>query len=316
MQTVNTTFGQIPGDRLGRVNVHDHIIIDGASNPRIPEDFNHTDIHLIAPELNAWKMAGGGAIIDSSPIGAGRNVLLLDQASRAAGVPLIVSSGFHKSSYYPADHWLFSASVTKLSKILIDECEKGVLLDDQHPDTSGRGQTKAGILKFGVDSQGITPWTTRIITAMAQVLTETEINVMIHTEPGVPFEMLMKHLADHQILSSKVMLCHMGKSLDNSLFEMLAQAGYYLEFDEMVRPAPSMELLARAILTLFDKGYGDHILFAGDLARRSYWQCYGGHPGLAYLMAGMKSDLTELGFTLKMLDQIWIENPRRYLLQE
>jgi len=315
MQTVNTTFGQIPGDRLGRINVHDHIIIDGAGNPHIPEDFNHTDVRLITDELNAWKMAGGGAIIDSSPIGSGRNVLLLDQVSRAAGIPLIVSSGFHKSSYYPAEHWLFSASETKLSEILIDEYEKGVLLDDQHPDTSDRGQTKAGILKIGVDSQGITPWITKIISAIGSVVGKTDVNIMIHTEPGVPFEAFLKSLASHHIPPSKVMLCHMGKSLDTQLFERLAQAGYYLEFDEMVRPAPPLAQLARAILTLFEKGYGEHVLFAGDLARRSYWKCYGGQPGLAYLMTGMKSDLLALGFTPEMLDQIWIENPRRFLIQ-
>jgi phosphotriesterase-related protein len=80
----------------------------------------------------------------------------------------------------------------------------------------------------------------------------------------------------------------------------------------MIRPVPPLEDLAKSILYLFEIGYGDSILFAGDLARRSYWSCYGGKPGLAYLVTGMDNNLRNIGFTQQMLEQIWIENPLRF----
>jgi len=91
-----------------------------------------------------------------------------------------------------------------------------------------------------------------------------------------------------------------------------ASSGYYLEFDEMVRPEPSRAELARAILSLFEQGFGDKVLFAGDYARRSYWSCYGGTPGLPYLVSELSGELIEAGFSRGMLDQIWIDNPRNY----
>jgi phosphotriesterase-related protein len=311
MRTVSTTSGEMDAAQLGAVNVHEHVILDGSGNPRIPEDFHHTDIAKIAPELAAWKAAGGGAIVDSSPIGAGRNIALLTQTSRDAGLPLIAATGFHKHSYYPGDHWAFSEPEETLHTILLDECTRGILLDDRSPFTSKRSEIKAGILKMGLDAQGVTPWLAKIIAATARTMEKTAVPCMFHTEPGVPFEALIKKLDQDHIPPHRTILCHMGKSLDPELHHMLAREGFYLEFDEMVRPAPPLPKLARAIRQLFDRGRGHSVLFAGDLARRSYWTCYGGTPGLPYLMTKLPRELSSFGFTREMLDEIWVKNPQR-----
>lgn len=310
MKKINTTLGRIDTDQLGKVDIHEHIILDRSKNETIPEDFHHTDVDLISREVTAWKAAGGGAIVDSSPIDAGRNVELLNETSRNAQIPLIVTSGFHKLTYYQKDHWLYSASEDEIADILFAECEDGVLINDCHPHKSKRSSTKANMLKIGVDSEGVSQVQSKLINAVARTATKHEIPMMIHTEPGVPFDDLMQILERVIIDPGRVIICHMGKSLDFALQRTLAERGYYLEFDEMVRSSPPLPDLADAIISLFDEGFGDAILFAGDLARRGYWSCYGGTPGLPHLITALDEELKSLGFTQKILDQIWIKNPR------
>lgn len=312
MSKVNTTFGKIDADDLGAVNVHEHVILDGIDNNRIPEDFNHIETEKIACELIQWKDAGGGVIVDSSPIGAGRNIDLLEVTSQSARLPLIAASGFHKLSYYPEDHWVFTQSEEFIYEILFEECTNGILIDDRYPGESERSAIKAGILKIGADPDGITPVIDKILTAVSKTMEKTDVNCMIHTEPGVPFENILRELERNQIPPRRIFFCHMGKSLDPNLHQSLAGEGYYLEFDEMIRSTPGLPELARAILDLAEKGYGESILFAGDMARRSYWQCLGGKPGLKYLMTGLHDDLVKLGFTDDLLEEIWIKNPRNF----
>lgn len=311
MKQVNTTLGPISLNQLGKVNVHEHVIIDRTNNENIPEDFHHTDVNLVATDLAGWREAGGGAIIDSSPIGAGRNVPLLMEVSRSSRVPIIISTGFHKLSYYPEDHWVFSASEDEIFEVLTRDCTQGLIIDDDRPLQPGQHEVKAHMLKIGVDSSGVTPTMRKIIPAVGQVSKNTGIPCMVHTEPGVPFAEVIEFLEQVKVPAEQVMICHMGKSLDEKLYVELAQHGYFLEFDEMIRSAPPLDSLASAIQHLFDQGYGSAVLFAGDLARRSYWTCYGGKPGLKYLITQLENNLVNAGLTRDMLDQIWIDNPKK-----
>jgi len=312
MKVVNTTFGELSIDQLGAVDVHDHVIIDGSSCAAIPEGFIHIDVETLAEELSSWKRAGGGVIIDCSPIGAGRNITLLEKTSRSADLPLIACSGFHKLSYYPDDHWLYEKSEEQITDILIGECEDGVLIDDLHPEISNRSCVKAGILKFGVDASGITPTLSKLICAVGNTMGNTGVNCMIHTEPGVLFDDVVHEITKNHVPRNRVIFCHMGKSFDPQLHLRLADEGFFLEFDEMVRPYPPLSELATGLLDLIDRGFGKSILFAGDLARRSYWKCYDGKPGLSYLLTGLRDEMTKLGFNEQLLDDIWINNPRAF----
>ena len=313
MNMIQTTLGEIKPNMLGRTNVHEHIIINGASNNKIPADFIHTEVAKIAAEVQLWKAAGGGVLIDSSPIGVGRDINKLAQVSQLSGVPIIASTGFHKLSYYPLNHWLYKLRSEELAEIISDEYTRGIILDDAHPHNSKRSIIKANMLKIGIDSSGITPTIDKLFTAVADVMNQLGLVCMIHTEAGVPFNDVIGWLENHSVHPKNIMFCHMGKSLDRDLHLSLARKGYYLEYDEIIRPAPSLEELSTVILELFDQGYGNKVLFAGDFARRSYWKCLGGQPGLKFLISGLNKDLEKKGFTKEMIEKIWIDNPHDWL---
>ena len=310
MNFVHTTLGALPVDQLGRVNVHEHIILDTSGKPHIPDIFHHTDVDLVAGELVAWRVAGGGALIDCSPLGAGRNIELLEAVSLASQVPIIATSGFHKEDYYPEGHWVHAMPEAQISEIVADECTRGILIDDGDPERSARSTVKAGALKMGVGPDGLTPLITKIVRAVGKVVNEIDLRCLIHTEPGVPFDDVTALLESIPVAPENIIICHMGKSLNPDLHWRLASRGYFLEFDEMVRPEPPRTELASVILSLFEQGFGHKVLFAGDYARRSYWTCYGGTPGLPYLLSGLSDELIEAGFTREMLDKIWMDNPQ------
>jgi len=93
MREVQTTLGELKSRELGRVDVHEHIIIEGETIERIHPEFIHGDAELIVTEAESWKKAGGGVLIDCSPIGAGpRDGLMIALTKRAASGELVASN--------------------------------------------------------------------------------------------------------------------------------------------------------------------------------------------------------------------------------
>lgn len=313
MKSIETTLGPISLDQLGKVDAHDHVIITAGDHDTFPPDFIHDDLTKIAGELVDWKNAGGGAIVDASPIDAGRSVESLQQASTISGVPIIVSSGFHKLSYYSENHWIYKKSEDELYEIIAGEITKGVTFKEPETNTPLRSGIKAWIIKLGLDDSGLNPITKKIIKASAKVVRQFNTPLMFHTEKGVPFEPLLDLLETLQVPPDKVALCHLDKNLDYNLHHEITSRGYFIEYDSMVRKTPTLEELAVVLKKLLADGLGNKILFAGDLARMSYWKNYGGKPGLAYLVTDLTSQFMNLGMTRAEIDQIWIQNPMVWL---
>lgn len=130
---------------------------------------------------------------------------------------------------------------------------------------------------------------------------------MIHTDPGTPILELAKWLIHHDFNPEKIVFCHMNKSFNLNLHKELAHWGS-IEHDSTVREEPSLQELSQV---LHEQGLDHKILFEGDLARKSYWQCYGGKPGLKYLVSELSDEFNKLKITSEMLDSIWVKNPQR-----
>ena len=310
MRKVQTTLGELKSRELGRVDVHEHIIIEGVTIERLHPEFIHGDVELIATEAESWKKAGGGVLIDCSPIGAGRKPDKLEVVSKISGVPIIISTGFHKSSYYSPDHWVYKKNVDEIHKILFMECSQGVLINDNQPINGERLATRAGAIKAGIDPKGLTLFLIKLLKAARPIMGNFNIPLMIHTENGVPILKLADWLERNKFLLDKIVFCHMDKNPDFHLHRELAERGFFIEYDSMVREVLTFQSMSKLIFRLFEKNLGNKLLFAGDLARKSYWKCYGGKPGLAYLVSGLNMRLKEFGISNMVLAQIWIRNPK------
>jgi 5-phospho-D-xylono-1,4-lactonase len=312
---VPTTLGALPTEQLGRINAHDHIIIDGGLTVIKEPDFRLDSVEKAIEELERWKAAGGGAIVDTMPFGCGRNVDKLIAVSEATGVPIVVPSGFQKSGYYLPDHWQHRYDAATIADLLIAECVEGVDRNNYDGPIVVRSEVKAGLIKVAGDYQYLSPTTRKLIHAAGRAHQATGVPILVHTEMGTACDELLDRLEAAGVPPGRVMLCHVDRNPDPRLHRRWAARGAFVEYDTPGRIKYQPEhVVIDLIRRMFDAGYGDHVLLGGDMARRSYWKAYGGGPGFEYLLTPFTDRLRDEGFSEAELDLIWRRNPVRWLV--
>ena len=82
MSFCRAVLGDIPISGLGRTYAHEHIVIDPGYVVQLFPDLLLPSVENGAKELLDLKAAGGGAVVETMPCDAGRNVLKLAEISR------------------------------------------------------------------------------------------------------------------------------------------------------------------------------------------------------------------------------------------
>jgi 5-phospho-D-xylono-1,4-lactonase len=312
---IQTTLGAIHPDRLGVINAHEHLIIEGGYTAVKEPDFRLDSVEKAIEEVCEWKKAGGGAIVDTMPFGCGRNVKKLVEISKATEIPVVVPTGFQKSSYYLPDHWQHRYSEDDIAALLIAECLEGVDENNYDGPIVTRSPVKAGFIKVAGDYQFVSATTRKLIRAAGQAHRETGVPILVHTEMGTAAELLLDLLESAGVPAHHVMLCHVDRNPDLRVHVSLARRGAFLEYDTPGRIKYQPEsVVVQLMREMFETGYGGQLLIGGDMARRSYWTAYGGGPGLDYLLTGFTPRLQAEGFTEIEIRQVWHDNPVKWLV--
>lgn len=296
------------------MDAHDHVIIDGGLTVVREPDFRLDDVALASEELTRWRQAGGGVVVDTMPFGCGRNVAKLEAASSASGVPIVVPTGFQKSSYYLPDHWQHRYDEATIAELLIQECSEGVDENNYDGPVVRRSAIKAGVIKVAADYQVVKPTTRKLIGAAAAAHLRCGTPILVHTEMGTAGHTVLDLFGAAGVAPERVLLCHVDRNPDLAVHRELAERGAMLEYDTPGRIKYQPESVVIGLMrAMFEAGLGDHLSLGGDLARRSYWTAYGGGPGFDYLLTGFTPRLRREGFTNRELDAVWRHNPARWL---
>jgi predicted metal-dependent phosphotriesterase family hydrolase len=314
MPTVESTLGPIQVDKLGWINAHDHVILDGGYTTVKEPDFKLDNVEKSVEEVGYWKAAGGGAIVDAQPFGCGRNMDKLITVSQTTSIPVVVPTGFQHRSFYLPDHWQYKYSVEEIADLIIQECLEGCDRNGYEGPLVRRSTIKAGFIKVGADYQHLAPNTRRLIQAVGLAHQTTGRPILAHTEMGTALNELLDALEAAGVSPDRVMLCHTDRNPDFYLHRRVAQRGAYVQFDTPGRVKYQPEhLVVDLMRRLFDAGLGNRILLGGDTARRTYWRSYGGGPGLDYLLTQFTPRLRDAGFNQAELEQVWHHNPVAWL---
>ena len=93
--TVHTVLGPVPAADLGVVAVHEALlsVLPGAQYGYDVEIDRAAVLRTLADRLHAFRVAGGGTVVDAGGMFAGRDVPLYEALSRATGVHIVASSG-------------------------------------------------------------------------------------------------------------------------------------------------------------------------------------------------------------------------------
>ena len=247
---IQTVLGLIDPQDLGLTMTHEHLLIDFsvmfnptpdvttqrmAHAPVSMENlgwirqycYSNLDNLLVLDEDTAIEEAtlyqrhGGGAIVDATTIGIGRDPLALARISRGAGVHVVMGAGYYVDAAQP------NQINQKDENDIFQEITKDIQI--------GVGNTgiKAGIIGEIGCTWPLMPNEIKVLKASARAQLETGASILIH--PGrdekAPIEIL-SILADSGADLSRVIMGHLDRTVSSiEILEELADTGCVLEWD-------------------------------------------------------------------------------------
>ena len=272
----------------GLIDAHGHVW--NSPPPGGPADAPRLDREdAIADELAAFAAAGGTAVVDCQPPGAGRDARRLVRLADATGVAIIAATGFHLRRYYPDGESVWTQDAEAARARFLGELTEGMVEDGK------RLPARAGVVKVAHPGR-MEPGTERLLAAAAAAAAQAGVLLVVHTERGAGVEALAEFLVGTALSSHDVMFCHIDKRPDLGLHRQLAGAGFLLEYDTFLRPQYAPEANAWPLVeAMLGHGHEGSVACGLDLADASMWR-FGGHPaGMAGLRTVVIAGLRERG---------------------
>jgi predicted metal-dependent phosphotriesterase family hydrolase len=312
MGIIRTVLGDIPASDLGVTNAHEHLFIRNGLILVKQPDFRLDSEADAITEVTDFHDSGGRAIVDTAPLGIGRDPEALALVSRSTGVHVIASTGFHKPEYYLDSHWRYRVSAEKIAELFVDEISNGMDAFGFEGPFRQRTSARAGVIKAASDYQKISKASIVGFEAAAIAHLQTGAPILTHTELGTMGAEQLDLLRKFGVSVKHVVLSHADRNPDWMLHRDLAQTGAFLEYDGPGRAKYFPEsTVIELIRKMFDLGLGGQILLGGDTARRSYWKAAGGGPGIAYIVGQFAPRLRREGMLEEQISAMLIANPAR-----
>ena len=338
---VQTVLGPVPPSELGAATTHEHLYIDFSFMYRPAQDtpspeladapitlenlgwvrrnyysnrFNLQlmDLETTISEVERYRDAGGGAIVDATTIGIGRDPEALARISRESGVHIIMGAGFYVAAVHPGD--MDQRSVDDLARRITGDIVEGV---------DGTG-IKAGIIGEVGCTWPLAANERKSLLAAAIAQGETGAAVLIHPgrHPDAPSEIL-EVLANGGADISRVIMGHLDRTMfDFDALRNLAASGCYLEWDlfgnegsyyplaEIDMPSDAQRL--DFIKGITDAGYADRVVIGHDICTKHRLVRYGGH-GYGHILENIVPKMRRKGYSEDVIRAITVDNPARIL---
>jgi phosphotriesterase-related protein len=312
---ITTVLGDIPPDSLGFCQSHEHLYIDFAHS--VPTEQLIDDPRKSLAELLAYRRAGGRALVDAQPPGCGRNAAVLVWLAEQSSLHIIASTGFHKLSYYPADHWIHSAGEETLTGLFTGELTRGMYLDGDGTFPENQGSAGAGQIKTALDTEGLSPRYRTLFGAAARASLETGRPLMVHVERGSDPLEPADFLEKTGVPPNRVVYCHLDRAVpDPAIHREICRRGSWLEYDTIGRPRyHDDEKELSLIAGLLEAGYGDRLLMSLDTTRARLGS-YGGVPGLTYIIEKFIPLMRDRGIDPAQIEGFFVKNPAKAFAQE
>jgi 5-phospho-D-xylono-1,4-lactonase len=299
---VRTVLGDVEPTALGPTYCHEHLMTRPAA--RFGDDLRLNDEDRAADELERFRAAGGGAIVDATTPEFGRDPSALMRLAERTGVHVVACTGHVSEEYWRGVLDLEGPSEDELAAEYVSELIDGI---DGEP-------IRAGVVKAGTSSGGATVTEEKLLRAAAAAQRETGAPITTHTTAGTGALEQTDVLADAGADLGHVCIGHVDRRLDWDLHVELARRGVFLGYDCLSKEqyAPDEER-ARFIVRLVEEGHARQLCLSGDLARRSYLEAWGGAPGYRYIIERFLPRLRAAGVDNDVVRALVVENPARFL---
>ena len=272
------------------------------------------DVATTLAEVTAFKDAGGGAIVDVTSIGLGRDPAKLVEVARRSGIPIVMGAGWYRSAWHPAGH--ADRDVASLTDEIVRDITVGV----------GDSGVRAGIIGEVSAMEIVTdPHDSAEVkgvraAARASRLTGAAITLHQWVRDGVALARTLDIVEQEGGDLTRVVVGHIDAVSAANIAQLVAIAkrGVTLEFDLFGTPYtlsdPRLDArpMADAIVALVKAGYAERLLMSHDVCTKIQQKAYGG-KGFDYLLTQVVPYLQQRGVSAAQVRTIMVENPRRVL---
>lgn len=311
---IRSVLGDVEPAQLGPTDCHDHLLIRAGGDARLDPGFQLDDVDAAVREVESLMAAGGAALVDCMPLGAGRDADGLAEVARRTGLTVVAVTGFHADGFYGERHWVRGEEAGALAELLVSEAEEGMGTSPHARPGEQRSSARAGAIKVATSGERPTPLEERTLDAVGAAAARTGLPVITHTESVAGARAQLERLAAHGVAPDRVVLSHMDRHGSDAEVAEVCASGATVCLDWMGRlDRRPDEVIVERLAALIEAGCGDRVVLGQDLARRSYWRAFDGGPGLAHMFEAVVPLIRRMGVGARELQQVLVDTPRRVL---
>ena len=298
---------------LGFTLSHEHVIVTSAGIQYVYPEFidRAGSIERGIESLREAHSEGLRTIIDVSTLDLGRDIRLIEEVSRESGVNIICATGTWRD--IPRVFW--TATPDMIAPLYIREIEEGI-------ENTG---IKAGIIKVANDMGGVTPEGEIILRAAARAQKATGVPISTHTwAPERVGEQQVAIFEDEGVDLNRVYVGHSNDTTDTEYLIGLMEKGVWIGLDRypgrQTEFTPDWEGRTQTVWKLIQAGWGRRIMLGHDwsvtlsIASQEMQEQRQLHnpDGYLFITRRVIPRLKELGATDEDIQNIFIDNPRRF----
>lgn len=306
MKNIITVMGPVEPGQLGHCQMHEHIFVLPTPNSLKYPALEISDEAKSLQELIAYREAGGGAILDAQPVGAGRDIAALKRLSEASGVHIIATTGYHLPAFYLPDHWINRESKEEIQTRFSNELENGV--------ACGEEVIFPGAVKAAIGNEGPVGLLEICLRAAAAAAAKADVPLIVHTEKGIGALEAVRMCGEEGLKPHRIAMCHVDRQADDfGPHDEIAAAGVFMEYDTIARyKYHDDESERRLIRHMIEAGYGEKLLIALDTTAARL-KSYGDSaaPGLDFILKDFIPSLKAMGLDEETITLITVKNPVR-----
>ena len=302
---VQTVLGAVAPEELGFTLPHEHT---KCSLWWIENRWDYWELIGDEPRINkelaAYKALGGGALVDVTPIGIGRDLERLARLSEATGLHIVAGAGWYRQAYYPAEARIDRRSIDDLADEIVQE-----FVD---------GPVRPGIIgEIGTDKPWVTAQEERVFRAAARAALRTGASVTTHAVQSDVGLAQLTILEDEGLDPARIVIGHCDSHPQLKHWREIVRRGAHVEADFLGMSFTPLERagepkVVELISTLLNEGFEKQILLSQDVCHDSQLASYGGN-GYTYLQKSFLPSLASAGVNAATIKTITVENPARLL---
>ncbi|UOQ55984.1 aryldialkylphosphatase [Leucobacter allii] len=341
---VQTVLGPVPPAELGATLMHEHLFLDlrrpaHTPNPR-PGEWDAAaqeplalanlaavrrgrpnadndllgDFATALDEVGDFARQGGGAMVEVTACGIGRDPGALARLSRASGLHIVMGAGWYQRELHPAG---FAArSFEELVAGIVHDVVRGA------PAPLG-APIRSGIIgEVGAEGDPVHPEEMRSVRAAGRAAALTGAPIMLHHGGAGEAKLrVLDALEAEGADPGAVVFGHTGSIAEEpALARRLLERGAVLEADFLGATGSPWGTLfpftdrsvARGFAELVAEGWGAQLVLGGDVCQRVQLRRYGGH-GYGYVVEHFLPVLAEFGVDEATIRRMLVDTPARIL---